>query len=237
MFENVKDVSAILVLMPRVRVARTLVEDVFGELRADILGGRLEPGSRLKMSDLSTRLGVSLSVLREALSRLVEQGLVTLEPQVGFRVVSLSPDELVDLTAARVQIEVAALRASIRHGDLAWESAVLGTHHALARTPPLEPGVGVSPAWVEAHAAFHQALIGGCGSKRLLDIACSLRESAELYRQWSTATPGGEGRDVVEEHRLMCEAALDRDEERAAALLTEHIERTTAILLEGISGS
>jgi len=218
--------------MPRARVARTLVEDVFAELRADILSGRLTPGSRLKMAELSARHEVSLSVLREALNRLVEQGLVTLEPQVGFRVVSLSPEELVDLTTARVHIEVAALRASIRGGDLAWESALLGAHHALAGTPALD-GDSVATAWVEAHAAFHQALIGGCGSRRLLGIACSLRESAELYRQWSTAAEGGTRRDVATEHRLLCEAALDRDEDRAAQLLTEHIERTTTLLLRG----
>lgn len=69
---------------------QTLSDDVRARLRADILSGRLLPGYRLKFPLLSARYDVSVSVLREALVRLAEQGLVQSEPHQGF-VVTPSP--------------------------------------------------------------------------------------------------------------------------------------------------
>ncbi|MEU6578701.1 GntR family transcriptional regulator [Streptomyces sp. NPDC046805] len=63
---------------------QTLSDDIRARLRADILSGRLLPGSRLKFPVLSARYDVSVSVLREALVRLAEQGLVQSEPHQGL---------------------------------------------------------------------------------------------------------------------------------------------------------
>ena len=103
----------------------TRTEQVYSSIRADILSGRLEPGARLPFADLTDRYGASMGALREALQRLAEQGLVVNEPQQGFRVQALSVDDLRDLTAARCEIEGLALRYSIAHGDLAWESGIV----------------------------------------------------------------------------------------------------------------
>ena len=114
--------------------AVTRTEQVYGSLRADILSGRLEPGARLPFAELTERYGASMGALREALHRLAEQGLVTNEPQLGFRVQSLSVDDLRDLTTARCEIEGLALRYAIAHGDLAWESEIVAAFYALERT-------------------------------------------------------------------------------------------------------
>ena len=84
-------------------------------MRADILAGRFDPGARLSPRELATEFEVSLSVVREALSRLAEHGLVVATPQLGFSVVSLDVDDLVDLTKVRVLIEGAALREAVQH--------------------------------------------------------------------------------------------------------------------------
>lgn len=218
--------------MRRAKVAKTLVEDVHGQLRSDILAGRLLPGSRLKMAETASELQVSLSVLREALARLAEQSLVVLEPQAGYRVVALSRDDLLDLTAARVQIEGAALRESIGRGDLAWEANVIAAHHTLRRTPLSTPDDPDHPdeRWVQAHGGFHASMLAGCGSRRLVAIATSLRETAEVYRPWSL--PLGEGdRDIAGEHQAILDATVARDAPRAVALYVEHIEHTTEALL------
>src|SRR5690349_21307966 len=118
----------------------TRVDATYRRIRADIIGGRLAPGSRLLFAEMTERYGASTGVLREALPRLVEQGLVVSQPQIGFRVMSLSVDDLRHLTEARVAIETLVLRQSVTHGDLAWETTVLGAHHTLARTPKLGDG-------------------------------------------------------------------------------------------------
>ena len=72
----------------------TRVDQVFAELRSDILAGRCLPGARLRMAELAARHGASMGVLREALSRLAAQGLVVAEPQHGFQVTPISVTDL-----------------------------------------------------------------------------------------------------------------------------------------------
>ncbi len=173
---------------------------------------------------------MSAAVIREALSRLTEQGLVQSNPQRGFIVTPLSVEDLLDLTKARVLIETLALRESIRHGDLAWEGRVLATHHTLGRTPMLSGG-SANAAWVQAHRMFHHSILDGSGVRRLSDIARGLRDCSELYQFWSYSMGRGPDRDIVAEHREIAERTLARDEDRAATALTQHIERTTDLLV------
>jgi len=206
-------------------------EEVFESLRADLLSGRLEPGQRMKSQELGSRFGVSLSVVREALTRLAEQGLLVSTPQRGFSVRPLSVADLADLTRVRVQIESLALRQAFELGDISWETAVLGTHHALERTPVnLEDG-SFNEAWSVAHRDFHRALLAACGSPRLEAIATSLRDSAELYRRWYWALTDDHQRNIAEEHRLLKDFALDRDADQAVQQLAAHIERAPQALI------
>ncbi|MEU6603159.1 GntR family transcriptional regulator [Streptomyces flaveolus] len=211
----------------------TRVDRVFAEIRADILAGRSRPGTRLRLADLVKRHEASMGVVREALSRISSQGLVENEPQHGFRVVAISQKDLRHLTDARCSIEVLVLRQAIEHGDLTWEGEVLAAHHTLSRVPEMDRNdpERLSEEWTGAHAAFHAALLRGCPNPRLLDIAASLRDSAELYRRWSVPL-GHDGRDIAGEHRALLEAVLERDAERAALELTKHIRHTTQVLLD-----
>ncbi|MCF2533253.1 GntR family transcriptional regulator [Yinghuangia soli] len=204
------------------------------ELRAQILAGVHPPGARLSPRALADRFEVSLSVVRESLSRLTEQGLVVAAPQLGFSVVSLDVADLVDLTKVRVLIETAALREAVEHADVEYEALVVGAHHRLARTPFLkDPAtLTVTDEWAAAHALFHDALISASPSPRLRGLAASLRDRAELYRRWSGPLGSQDRtRDVACEHRDLMDAALDRDADRAAELLAAHINRTTDLLL------
>jgi DNA-binding GntR family transcriptional regulator len=81
------------------------------------------------------------------------------------------------------------------------------------------------------YAEYHQALLSASRNRRLLAIAESLRESAELYRRWSVPLELEE-RDIAGEHRGILRALLDHDADTAAELLTAHIQRTTNVLLE-----
>ncbi|MFH8533844.1 GntR family transcriptional regulator [Streptomyces tendae] len=210
---------------------RTLTGQVLEALRSDVLAGRLAPGSRLRLLELTERFSVSQSVVREALTRLSEQRLVVALPQQGFRVASLSPDDLVELTDARRQIEGLVLRLSVERGDVAWESLVVGTHHQLERTPMYGEAGEPSEEWMEAHEAFHAALLSGCGNARLVKVASGLRECAALYRIWSVPLGRGDERNLAAEHRGLLEAALARDADIAAGRLHSHIQRTTDALL------
>jgi DNA-binding GntR family transcriptional regulator len=212
---------------------RTTKSSVFDDLRSDILAGRLEPGSKLPFAGLVTRFECSVGAIREALQRLAEQGLVISEWQQGFRVTDISAEDLADLTDARCEIEVLALRYAINNADVGWEAQAVSAHHILDRTPMYDAAdpARFSEQWVEAHATFHDALLHGCPNRRIRTVALSLRESAELYRRWS-APLHDRDRDIAAEHRAIIDAIVARDVDLASGLLCTHIRRTTDKLLE-----
>lgn len=210
----------------------TRVFGVYTRLRSDIMAGRAGPGSRLKVATIAQKAQVSLSVVREALTRLMEQGLVVSTPHAGFYVKPLSVDDLEDLTQTRIDIDVLALRRSLSRAGVDWEAQLVAAHHTLSRTPPFAgDDRQVTEDWASAHAAFHEALVAGCGSRRLLDLAASLRDAAEIYRRASFRS-GRATEDVLKEHRELLEASLARDAERAETLITEHLRRTADVLLD-----
>lgn len=214
--------------MKRQRVGSSLVDDVQAQLREEIFMGSLQPGERLLVQPLSQRLQVSLSVIREALTRLAEQGLLRSAPQLGFTVTPLSVSDLTDLTRVRIDIENLVLRRAVVSGDLSWETSVVAAHHNLAGTAPQSNG-GLNPAWRVAHAAFHSAIASGCDSPLLQSIRSGLFDKAELYRSWALRVSGS--RDVAQEHRDICDAVLDRDVDLATELMTLHIQLTTDLLI------
>jgi len=221
--------------MARERRGRSLVEEVYEALRSDILLGRRLPSSRLHLNEIAEQHGVSLSVVREAVTRLASEDLVEATPQRGFRVRSISVDHLHDLTWVRVQIETLALRQAIAKGDITWEANLVAAHHRLAVTPIyFEDGTG-NTDWMAAHGAFHAALAAAAGSPILERLRRQLYDASELYRYWVGNLPHHPTRPHVrDEHRAIFDAALARDADRAIDLLAQHLE-TTARHLEAIA--
>ena len=216
--------------------AETLVHDVYQQMRGEILSGVLEPGGRLKPAELCLRFGVSTGVIREALTMLAEQHLVRGERNKGFQVVTLSMDELRQLTIARKVNECGALRESIERGDVSWESEVMAAHHLLVKTPvyPYDDPEHTNEEFAAAHERFHFTLLQACANPYLLDICHRLYDASEMYRRWS-ATGGTGRRNVHAEHRGIMEAALARDVDSAVERYEQHIERTASALEKRLS--
>ncbi|MFC6937193.1 GntR family transcriptional regulator [Actinomadura yumaensis] len=112
----------------------TRAREVYARLRADIFGGRLAPGRRLKFGELRERYAASAGAIREALVALTSEGLVVSRPHQGFHVVPLSHRDLAELVEARLVVETRALWLSVRDGDTAWEAGVVAAFHVLERT-------------------------------------------------------------------------------------------------------
>lgn len=210
----------------------TLVEDVYHQVRGDLLAARFKPGQWLRLPLLTEKYGVSLSVAREAVTRLVSEGIVQAVPQRGFRVAELSMEDLKDLTDARISVEILVLRDSLTYGDRRWEAELLAAHHLLEHTPMRDPESNqFNRDFVPVHASFHHALLAGCPNQTLLKVAHDLRERSELYRMWAPTTSRSV-RDIVREHQQLTELALARDVEATAELLERHIDHTKQALIE-----
>lgn len=218
--------------MARTKDGSNRIGATFETLRAEIMGGRLEPGSRLKPGEIAERLGVSVPVVREALTRLVGERLAIARPHQGFSVVSLTREQVEQHTEARSHIDGLAVRLATERGDIEWESSVVGALHRLLSTPIRTANeTAMSDSWSAAHAAFHHALAAGCDNQVLLDIRDQLASTADLLIHWAAARYPQ--RNVVEEHKAIAEAAIAREGERAASLLADHYRTTVEHLIAG----
>ena len=209
-----------------------LSEQVYAHLRDAIMRGDYAPGDALKPQDLAKQQGVSLAVVREALVRVVGEGLADRLPNRGFAVPAASDRRWQEIAEARRTIEPVVLRMSIERGDVDWEARVRAAHHRLARTPAYLPDEGdyYSSSWSEAHRLFHRTLLEGCGNPVLLETFDRMWTASELTRRWSAHR--APDRDGVDEHRRLEEAALARDADTAAEVLVRHLTRTAAVLTD-----
>jgi DNA-binding GntR family transcriptional regulator len=200
-------------------------------LRTALLDGTMEPGSKLAIEALADRYATSPTPLREALNRLVSEGLVDRREQRGFVVPPISAADLEEITRTRIWLEEVALRESIAAHTTAWEEALVLAHHRLSRTPRSlsEKRFEDNPAWEPLHRAFHRALIAGCGSRWLLAFCDQLADQHHRYRRLSAPRAFAK-RGVKTEHQQLMEAAIEGRADDAVALLRAHFERTAKII-------
>jgi GntR family carbon starvation induced transcriptional regulator len=205
----------------------TLSERAAGILQRDILAGRLPPGSRLAITELAQHYDIGATPLREGLSRLVSRGLIVAIGQRGFRVASVSRDDLADITRMRVVIEVEALRLAMENGGDAWEANILSALYQLRR---YIERVGVkfregAEDFDALHKRFHTALLEACGSTRLLAAHSDLYDQAYRYRR-VMMRGFDSGEHFVEEHQKVADRVIARDATAARAMLQQHLEST-----------
>lgn len=210
----------------------TVSEQAFQVIRQGVLSGEHAPETKLKVEALQDRYGFSSSPLREALNRLVQEGLVKADERKGFRVAAMSEEDLADITKMRLMLDIAALQESIRCGDDAWEAQIVAAFHRLEKIEARLPQgpVVLDAQWASRHREFHLALIAACPSERQLNWSMSLFDQAERYRHFAARTRTS-ARKKDAEHRTLMKAVLHRDVETATQLLAEHICSTQTNVL------
>ena len=174
---------------------------------------------------------VSLSPLREALSKLSMEGQVIAEDQKGYRVAPVSAENLKEVVTLRSHFETIALTEAISRGGDEWEEQLVAIFHRLSK---LERDSGRKlrvEDWERAHRAFHTALIAACGMPLLLQFCGTLHDLNDRYRRLFLKKYPAD-RDVCSEHKAIYEATLARETKQACELLRRHIERTGEFLLK-----
>jgi GntR family carbon starvation induced transcriptional regulator len=200
-------------------------------IRDDILSGSLQPGARLRPNELQDRYKIGLAPIREALTRLMAEDLVNSQDHKGFWVSPLSVEDLTDLTRVRMLLEGEALRGSIERGGDLWEAELLSSYHRLAKSTSRGEMFRQETLkdWEAVHEQFHEALIGAAGSRLLMRLRAQFSQLVRRYRVYALLNPGE--RDLNGEHKAIMEAALDHDAPAAIALLADHYDQTTQIIL------
>lgn len=207
----------------------------YDRLRADLLGGHWQPGQKLLMHQLRERYDMGASPLREALNRLVAEGLVVHNDQRGFVVAEASAESLRDLVQTRISLESLALGMAFANRTSQWEEELVLAFHRLSRTPrSVQPdSYEENPSWERLHRAFHFALLQGCGSPLLLGFCEQLYDQAYRYRQLS-ARKAYKRRNELDEHKALFDAAMVNRLDDARRLMADHYQHTAKIFLDGI---
>ncbi len=192
---------------------------VADQLRSAIMYGSLPPGSQMGEAELASRLGVSRGPLREAMQRLVQEGLLHSEPHRGLFVTTLDADDVTDIYLARLAVERAACERIIRHHRV---EAVAELTAAQARIVSAA-GRGDAIELSDADQEFHETLVRVSGSPRLQRMAQTLlvekRMCLTALQDKYTADP----QTLVDEHSGLVDAIESGDEALLLARLEAHM--------------
>jgi DNA-binding GntR family transcriptional regulator len=201
------------------RVAAPLRDQVSGVLRQAIVERELRPGQRLVERELVDRLQVSRATIRESLRELEAEGLVTVIPQRGAVVASISLPEAADIYQARAAIEALIVRRFVERAgreDLVRLAASLDAlGQAIDAGQPVRELLAVKDR-------FYDVLIEGADSSVLATLLSSLQARVSLLRATSL-THEGRPLEMLRELRTLAKAINARDADEAARLCTEHV--------------
>ncbi|QFG20557.1 GntR family transcriptional regulator [Actinomadura sp. WMMB 499] len=197
---------------------KSTVELVSDELRAAIMYGSLEPGDQLGEAELAARLGISRGPLREAMQRLVQEGLLVSEPHRGLFVTTLDESDVEDVYLARLAIERTAGKLIMERNRGEAVARLTDALEGLVEAARERDRVKMS----DADQAFHEVLVSASGSQRLERMAHTLLvETRMCLNALQDTYP--EPDDLVEEHRRIVDAIGDGEEERLLRLIEEHM--------------
>ncbi len=203
------------------RIPRVTFASMVGErIRSDIIDGTLQPGSQLNEVELANSFGVSRGPVREALQRLIQEGLLRSEPHRGVFVPMMSEEDIGDIYLAREALEAAAIRR------------ITGTGRSATTFKALDRVVRAMRKAEEAHdwqtvasrdLDFHTELVSAAGSPRLDRMFTTVISETRLCLGLLTGAYDARD-DLVDEHRAIADHIRDNDTEGAVAVLKKHFD-------------
>jgi len=194
-----------------------LHDAVLATIRRAILDGTLEPGAVYSARALARDLGVSQTPVREAMLKLVSEGIMAPVPR-GFQFIALSESDLAELTWIRALLEPPAVRLAAEHATDEQLQPFVSQIDAMAAAVDRKD----IPAFFELDRNFHLGLVHLSGRKHLAAIIEQLRDRTWRYRVAAT-TPQDVVRHLLSEHRELLRHIQEGEGESAAALLRDHI--------------
>lgn len=214
---------------PGTGTAATAQQEAYAFLRSRILGGAIRVGTRIDIAGIAEALGISRMPVREALRQLDTEGLVTIRPNRGAVVATLTPAEIEEHFLMRAALEPLALRLAMPRfapSDMA-ELRFLAERLEEAEAEPEE--------WIRRHKALHEFVTGKSGRRHLAREIRRITEAVEPHLVHHIATyriaelPG-------HEHRTLVTAIASGDITTAEQAMRDHVLGSAAGILGQMSG-
>lgn len=208
----------------------SLRQTVTDKLRDAILAGRFAPGQRIVERDLWQSLGISRTVVREALQHLQAEGLINIIPHRGPVVATLTAEEVRELYVVRGALEALAGEGFARH---ATDEQVARLREALEYLRRPEASASTE-SLLAAKNAFYAILLEGCGNRVVGQMLTQLNNRVTLLRRVSLGTGGRLPRTIAELEAVV--AAIEaRDPERARLMCARHVESAAEVVGRSLS--
>lgn len=221
-------------------IPRATFASMVGErLRSDIIAGVLQPGTQLNEVELAASFGVSRGPVREALQRLIQEGLLRSEPHRGVFLPILGAADIDDIYLVREALETAALRS------ITGTPRAVSSYKALDRIVRAMESAEKSDDWktvVSRDLDFHTALVAAADSPRLERMFTTVISETRLclgmltdaYDQREDLVRRRD--DLVEEHRQILDLVRADDVEGAVAVLKKHFDGALGTLKRRMDG-
>ncbi|MGH4023156.1 MAG: GntR family transcriptional regulator [Pseudonocardiaceae bacterium] len=206
-----------------------LREQIYTKLRDEVLSGHRAVTERLTEPKLARQLGVSRTPVREALTRLMADGLVRRE-DYGYSVVVPSMGTIRDLYEVRIAVELRGIARSIENPTVRHDTTALGTElnhwYGLREHPPAP-----APDFVLQDERFHAALLASSGNPELVETLVGVNRRVRHVRMYDYLIEGRIETSIAE-HIQIAELVLDRQLDAALTLLHEHIGASLEVVVE-----
>jgi len=198
-------------------VHKPLREEIYKDLKKQILSGRLLPGARLIEYSLAKELKVSRTVLREVLKQLELEGLVKIIPYRGAEVTRFSLEDIEEIYEIQATLEGLAAGLAVKKINQRDLQKLRKLQEQLQQSLQKTP-----EEWQKINVDFHQFFISRCGNERLRNLIKNHRDYFARYWRTILAIPGQRAR-MTADHEKILKAAEQRDPTHVRWAMEEHI--------------
>jgi len=209
-----------------IKTSSTIRRRIYNFLREQLLSGEIQPHQHLIEAKIARDIGTSRTPVREAFHSLELEGLIESIPRVGYVVKPISEQEVEEICEIRATIEGLAARWAI---EKAYKKLVeeLEKNISIAEE---KVSKGDVRAFVDMDARFHEIISKFSGSKRLLELAQTLRRHMLRYRIQSIYSVDNVLR-AIEGHKGIAQAIRKRDLEEVNQAIRHHMEQSKSDIL------
>lgn len=200
----------------------SLREQVLATIREALITGQIVPGVVYSAASLAAELGISNSPVREAMLALVDDGLMEVVPNRGYRPVALNRSDLADIAQLRMLLEVPAAGMAAKMDLGEREAELEGLVERIEQTA----ADGDVSGNLAADRQFHLTLVDVCGNRRLAQQVARLRDQTRLYNIRHLAQTGALVASAGE-HRPILAAIVTHDRRCAETLMRTHLGHIT----------
>jgi len=206
-----------------------LSQKVYRILKKRIIKGDLKPGEKLLENKIAEQLGVSRTPVREALRKIVAEGLVKIKPNLGMTVIEFSLEDLQEVLQVRMVLE--GLAASIAAEKISQEETVKLEEIIKKMSINISKPNPDVVAYSKLNGKLHNLILNICGNKRLTEICNHLNDSDHRFSIRSLMSNTERLKYSLEEHREIVDALKRKDSEQAGRLSQKHIENVIENIL------